>query len=160
MEGQNDSTSSQNQANNSMINRENEPERNLFGQSQSKPESLLTKRSTLLQCPFNIIALVQFLDSETVDQNGEIKSVLFLDGSSNPKRVNKVDKAINTDKNSEARRFIECVVCQMSENEKFQTSRCGHILCKKCWEKWLRSSQKCPICGATVSSSHLIDLFF
>ncbi|MGB1600162.1 MAG: RING finger domain-containing protein [Promethearchaeia archaeon] len=32
--------------------------------------------------------------------------------------------------------------------------QCGHIFCEECVYEWLQREQTCPLCRATVRSSH------
>ena len=28
----------------------------------------------------------------------------------------------------------------------FSISKCNHIICNKCWSKWLKEKMECPLC--------------
>eukprot|EP00668_Euglena_longa_P012852 GGOE01015347.1.p1 GENE.GGOE01015347.1~~GGOE01015347.1.p1 ORF type:complete len:1110 (-),score=252.04 GGOE01015347.1:226-3090(-) len=42
-----------------------------------------------------------------------------------------------------------CQVCQEPCQEPY-SSRCGHVCCLTCWERWLEQRLECPICRAKV----------
>ena len=43
----------------------------------------------------------------------------------------------------------------------FMTSKCGHILCKQCWNTLFKNSlkTKCPLCKKEVDKKELIEIF-
>lgn len=57
--------------------------------------------------------------------------------------------------------LMECTVCFESLNKVFLTARCGHILCKECWDQLFKAEKKpgCPYCKKAVIKNHLIKLF-
>ncbi len=42
-----------------------------------------------------------------------------------------------------------CICCAKEEN-KFFANKCGHVLCKECWNNTKKSSKPCPLCKQKV----------
>lgn len=53
-----------------------------------------------------------------------------------------------------------CMICYAtSEDGRVMcSSKCGHIACQKCWEKWFESKLECPMCKKKVRSKTLIKI--
>ena len=56
---------------------------------------------------------------------------------------------------------VICPICFVNSNseKKFQVSKCGHILCKLCWDKILINKKICPICKKNVNKNDLVEIF-
>ncbi|KAL6635403.1 hypothetical protein ACP70R_028074 [Stipagrostis hirtigluma subsp. patula] len=57
---------------------------------------------------------------------------------------------------------FDCGVCLEPAAEPVAT-RCGHLYCRPCLRRWLRSGQpgagRCPVCSAAVSEDRLVPLY-
>ena len=57
---------------------------------------------------------------------------------------------------------INCPICfsNSSNGKKFQVSKCGHIICKECWNSiFLKKDNKCPLCKKNLNKNDLTDIF-
>jgi len=54
---------------------------------------------------------------------------------------------------------VECIICyERGSGRNMMASKCGHIACAACWEKWLSIKFECPACKAKVRTKQLIKL--
>ena len=54
---------------------------------------------------------------------------------------------------------VECSICMdTSDNSEYGIAKCGHGLHRRCWKKWLRQRQLCPICLSQVKYDTLIRI--
>ena len=44
---------------------------------------------------------------------------------------------------------FECSICYTSKKEK-TTTKCGHVFCKECIDKWTKDNHTCPICRSQI----------
>ena len=79
------------------------------------------------------------------------------------KEINKSDiNKVNNDNDDEDTNKVNCPICfaNSSNGKKFQVSKCGHIICKDCWNSILSKSDfKCPICKKNLNKNDLTDIF-
>lgn len=55
-----------------------------------------------------------------------------------------------------ARRMLECAICQDIFTEATEASCCGQIFCRLCIERWVNDRGSCPMCRDEVSFSMLM----
>ena len=55
---------------------------------------------------------------------------------------------------------LSCMICyeKGSDGRIMSSSKCGHIACHNCWEKWLQTKLECPMCKNKVRPKTLIKL--
>jgi len=54
-----------------------------------------------------------------------------------------------------ARRMLECSVCQDVFTEATETDCCGQVYCKECIDRWISESGSCPMCRIPLTTSML-----
>ena len=79
------------------------------------------------------------------------------------KEINNSDNnKVNDDNDDEETNKVNCPICfaNSSNGKKFQVSKCGHIICKDCWNSiFSKSDYKCPLCKKTLNKNDLTEIF-
>jgi hypothetical protein len=88
-----------------------------------------------------------------VEQTKQIQSIVDMIDEMDqseipPKFVEMIGKITNIAVKNEE--FLKCSIClELLQPETIDTSKCGHIYCKKCLDK-LKKTKKCAVCRATL----------
>lgn len=111
--------------------------------------------------PTDKICVVQSpaVKKKDVDQNNKLLNtemcLKYL--KENKKQIN--EEELKTESTShEEKTGLKCSVC-FDSNKDFLFAKCGHYLCKECWEKVFAIKYECPVCRAKVSRKHLNKLY-
>ena len=79
------------------------------------------------------------------------------------KEYNYNKEDIDNENENEKNNNIQCPICfgNSIDGKKFQVSKCGHVICKSCWEYIFKSSNrnKCPVCKNEIMKNDLTELF-
>ncbi len=54
---------------------------------------------------------------------------------------------------------FECSICMSSKTTDKTTTKCGHVFCKECIEKWTRDHNTCPICRSQIKEPDTTPTF-
>ena len=86
-------------------------------------------------------------------QNEELKIKKNNDKIIEIDKENELIKSIQNDLDNniyivEINQELNCPICLEKENKNmyFSISKCNHIICNKCWSKWLKEKMECPLC--------------
>ena len=65
----------------------------------------------------------------------------------------------NIKKDFKINKNISCKICyESNQKNEYLINKCGHILCKGCWNKCLQRKLQCPFCKKKVYKTRLIKL--
>ena len=78
-------------------------------------------------------------------------------------KINNNLNQINNNEEDDKESNAKCPICFATSQAgcMFYTSRCGHILCKQCWNSlFIKDTKvKCPLCKKLVEKKDLIEIF-
>ena len=81
----------------------------------------------------------------------------------NVRKINNNVNQINNNEEDDKESNAKCPICFATSQAgcMFYTSRCGHILCKQCWNSLFikETKVKCPLCKKFVEKKDLIEIF-
>jgi len=133
------------------------------------PEDLQSKQTNQQPSkhrhPDSLNRLFSFNSTESSEfQNFDSTNQAFKNQGSfeslTPENSNKVSPDNNQNQGQgHGNQGIECIICyERGPNRNMMASKCGHIACAACWEKWLSIKFECPACKAKVRTKQLIKL--
>ena len=54
----------------------------------------------------------------------------------------------------------ECIICLDSIEKEWRTLACNHHYHKKCIERWMRVSERCPICMRNINEIEMENVHY
>ena len=98
--------------------------------------------------------------NEGKENFGDVSKVAVLGESKNSQKTPRLCNNLSKDdgKNQTTdnhKNKIACPICYESNLDvtggmEFYSSKCGHIICKHCWEQCIKTKKKCPMCNVPV----------